>query len=54
VAEATIQLSLETRVGSGRGASTDAIEAGVHAYLNALNFLMEARRGETPAPQADA
>jgi antitoxin (DNA-binding transcriptional repressor) of toxin-antitoxin stability system len=44
MAEAMIQMSLEGTTVVGAGASTNAIEAGVHAYLNALNFLLEARR----------
>ncbi len=45
MAEAVIELVLEGRRAVGSGASTNAIEAGIHAYLNALNFLVEA-----PAP----
>jgi hypothetical protein len=54
LAEATIQIAADGLSVAGRGASTDAIEAGVLAYLNALNFLLEARRGEVAAPQADS
>jgi 2-isopropylmalate synthase len=43
VAEAVIELVLDGRRGMGAGASTNAIEAGIHAYVNALNFLLEAR-----------
>jgi hypothetical protein len=43
MAEAMIELRLEGRRAVGAGASTNAIEAGIHAYVNALNFLMEAR-----------
>lgn len=43
-AEAMIQLNLEGDAAVGAGASTNALEAGVHAYLNALNFLLESRR----------
>ncbi|HKA12468.1 MAG TPA: type II toxin-antitoxin system prevent-host-death family antitoxin [Candidatus Dormibacteraeota bacterium] len=43
IAEAVIELTLEGRRAVGAGASTNAIEAGIHAYVNALNFLMEAR-----------
>ena len=43
-AEAMIQLNLEGDTAVGAGASTNALEAGVHAYLNALNFLLESRR----------
>jgi hypothetical protein len=46
LAEAVIQLLLEGRRAVGAGASTNAIEAGIHAYVNALNFLTEVR---TPA-----
>ncbi len=46
MAEAVVELVLEGRRAIGAGASTNAIEAGIHAYVNALNFLMEAR---TPA-----
>ena len=48
-AEAMIQLNLDGEVAVGAGASTNAVEAGVHAYLNALNFLLEARK----APAGD-
>lgn len=40
MAEAVIELTLDTRRVVGRGASTDAVAAGVHAYLNALNLLL--------------
>lgn len=43
LAEAMIELVLEGRRAVGAGASTNAIEAGIHAYVNALNFLLEAR-----------
>ena len=43
-AEAMIQLNLDGDVAVGAGASTNAVEAGVHAYLNALNFLLEAKK----------
>jgi antitoxin (DNA-binding transcriptional repressor) of toxin-antitoxin stability system len=43
MAEAVIELALEGRRAVGSGASTNAIEAGIHAYVNALNFLMEAQ-----------
>jgi antitoxin (DNA-binding transcriptional repressor) of toxin-antitoxin stability system len=43
IAEAVIELVLDDRRVVGSGASTNAIEAGIHAYVNALNFLMEAR-----------
>ncbi len=43
IAEAVIELMLEGRRAVGSGASTNAIEAGIHAYVNALNFLVEAR-----------
>lgn len=39
LAEALIELSLGDERVSGRGASTDSVAAGVHAYLHALNFL---------------
>ncbi len=45
MAEAVIELTLDGLRVVGSGASTNAIEAGIHAYLNALNFLVEARRG---------
>lgn len=44
VAEAMIELADEGVTVVGAGASTNAIEAGVHAYINALNFLAEARQ----------
>jgi len=43
IAEAVIELMLDDRKAVGAGASTNAIEAGIHAYVNALNFLLEAR-----------
>lgn len=43
MAEAMIELELEGRTVVGAGASTNAVEAGIHAYVNALNFLVEAR-----------
>jgi 2-isopropylmalate synthase len=43
LAEAVIELVLDGRRVVGAGASTNAIEAGIHAYVNALNFLVEAR-----------
>ncbi len=43
LAEAMIELVLEGRRAIGAGASTNAIEAGIQAYVNALNFLVEAR-----------
>jgi 2-isopropylmalate synthase len=49
IAEAMIELSLAGSRVAGAGASTNAIEAGVHAYLNALNFLVEAGATETAA-----
>jgi len=49
MAEAMIELSLAGTTLVGAGASTNAIEAGVHAYLNALNFLVEAGATETAA-----
>src|SRR5919197_2272697 len=49
MAEAMIELSLGGTTVVGAGASTNAIEAGVHAYLNALNFLVEAGVKETTA-----
>jgi len=42
IAEAVIELVLGERRAVGAGASTNAIEAGIHAYVNALNFLVEA------------
>jgi 2-isopropylmalate synthase len=49
MAEAMIELALAGAAVVGAGASTNAIEAGVHAYLNALNFLVEAGATETTA-----
>ena len=43
MAEAVIVLALDGRRVIGAGASTNAIEAGVQAYVNALNFLLEER-----------
>jgi PHD/YefM family antitoxin component YafN of YafNO toxin-antitoxin module len=43
LAEAVIALSSEGRRVLGAGASTNAIEAGVQAYVNAINFLFEDR-----------
>ena len=44
MAEAMIELSLDGTTVLGGGASTDVIQAGIRAYVNALNFLMEGRR----------
>jgi len=35
--EVTVRLCIKSREVSGRGASTDVIEASLKAYLNALN-----------------
>jgi hypothetical protein len=43
MAEAVIVLALDGSRVIGAGASTNAIEAGVQAYVNALNFLLEER-----------
>ena len=43
IAEAVIELVHDGESVLGAGASTNSIEAGVHAYVNALNFLVEAR-----------
>jgi hypothetical protein len=43
MAEAMIQLALDRHRVVGTGASTNVMEAGVHAYVNALNFLLEGR-----------
>jgi PHD/YefM family antitoxin component YafN of YafNO toxin-antitoxin module len=43
LAEAVIALSFEGRRFLGAGTSTNAIEAGIQAYVNALNFLLEER-----------
>jgi hypothetical protein len=45
MAEAVIELVLDGRRVVGTGGSTNAIEAGVHAYVNGLNFLLEERFG---------
>lgn len=52
MAEAVIQLSQGGVSVIGAGASTNAIEAGVHAYLNALNFIYELERGESGGSSA--
>ncbi len=44
IAEAVIELTSDGVTVVGAGASTNAIEAGVHAYVNALNFLVESRQ----------
>lgn len=44
MAEAMIELVDGPVTVVGAGASTSVIEAGVHAYVNALNFLVEARQ----------
>jgi hypothetical protein len=46
MAEAAIELVLDGRRVVGTGGSTNAIEAGVHAYVNAVNFLLEGRLGD--------
>lgn len=45
MAEAVLELSLGEQRVTGRGASTDSVAAGVHAYLNALNFLSSVSAG---------
>jgi len=52
MAEAMIQLVFEGRRVVGTGGSTNAIEAGVHAYVNALNFVLEDRFGAGDGPEA--
>jgi 2-isopropylmalate synthase len=39
MAEVVIELSMGERMVTGRGASTDSVTAGVHAYLHAMNYL---------------
>jgi 2-isopropylmalate synthase len=48
MAEALIELSLGEHRVTGRGASTDSVAAGVHAYLNALNFLASLEAAAKP------
>jgi len=45
MAEAVIELSMGERMVTGRGASTDSVTAGVHAYLHAMNYLTASREG---------
>lgn len=54
MAEAVIELGLEGVTVLGAGASTDVIQAGVHAYVNALNFLLESRRSDLGGETAGA
>ncbi|HVD00252.1 MAG TPA: alpha-isopropylmalate synthase regulatory domain-containing protein [Candidatus Dormibacteraeota bacterium] len=44
MAEAVVELSIGERIVTGRGASTDSVTAGVHAYLHALNYLTALER----------
>ena len=39
--EVTLKLNCQGKTYSGRGLSTDIIEAGIMAYLNAINKLMQ-------------
>lgn len=48
--EAVVTLSLADRVVVGRAVSTDIIEAGIRAYLNALNWLVRAPRNLAATP----
>jgi len=40
IGEVTVKVDFDGTVVSGRGASTDVIEASARAYLNALNRLV--------------
>jgi hypothetical protein len=48
--EAVVTLSHADRVVVGRAVSTDIIEAGIRAYLNALNWLVRAPRTMAASP----
>ncbi len=52
--EAVVTLSLGTRVVVGKAASVDVIEAGVKAYLNALNWLVRANSEQKDASSTPA
>jgi len=56
VGEVTIRARVEGRTFTGRGASTDIVDAAVRAYLHALNKAADARStgGESPPPTTEA
>jgi len=54
VGEVTLRAEIEGRTVTGRGASTDIVDAAVRAYLHALNKVAHARQIESAAPGAEA
>lgn len=44
--EAVVKISQDDRIYTGKGLSTDVIEASIEAYIDALNKLMEDYKGE--------
>lgn len=54
VGEVTLQASVEGRTVTGRGASTDVVDAAVRAYLHALNKAAHTQRIEEDALQRQA
>ena len=49
VGEVFVQVEFDGVTQSGKGASTDIVEASVRAYLNATNKVLFARRAPSPA-----
>ena len=39
--EVTVRIAIDDKVCSGRGISTDIIEASIKAYLNAINKMVD-------------
>jgi 2-isopropylmalate synthase len=50
--EVTVQVKEQGRTFTGRGASTDIIEASAKAYIDALNRLAAAPSAQRQRPQA--
>ncbi|HCX64035.1 MAG TPA: 2-isopropylmalate synthase [Eubacteriaceae bacterium] len=44
--EATVKISYEGRMYTGRGLSTDIVESSIHAYLGAVNKILENDKGD--------
>ena len=53
VGEVTLRAQIEGRTVTGRGASTDIVDAAVRAYLHAMNKVAHAQQIEAGAPSSD-
>jgi 2-isopropylmalate synthase len=53
VGEVTLRAQIEGKTVTGRGASTDIVDAAVRAYLHALNKVAHAQQIESAAPGAE-